>query len=95
MRMRLINQYFINQYHYFLIFSASGIIFVLYIINELYLIITLIFGLPAIHHVNKFSVNKSYKINIPAITLLLGQHKRHPEFPVVTRESRRNSRKTT
>ena len=25
----------------------------------------------------------------------LGQHKRHPEFPVVTRESRRNSRKTT
>ena len=24
----------------------------------------------------------------------LGQHKRHPEFPVVTRESRRNSRKT-
>src|SRR5574341_39448 len=26
---------------------------------------------------------------------LLGQHKRHPEFPVVTRESRRNSRKTT
>ena len=23
----------------------------------------------------------------------LGQHKRHPEFPVVTRESRRNSRK--
>ena len=26
---------------------------------------------------------------------LLGQHKRQPEFPVVTRESRRNSRKTT
>src|SRR5574341_421418 len=25
----------------------------------------------------------------------LGQHKRQPEFPVVTRESRRNSRKTT
>ena len=25
----------------------------------------------------------------------LGQHKRHPEFPVVTRESRRTSRKTT
>src|SRR5574340_1499848 len=25
----------------------------------------------------------------------LGQHKRHPEFPDVTRESRRNSRKTT
>ena len=25
----------------------------------------------------------------------LGQHKRHPEFPVVTRESRYNSRKTT
>ena len=25
----------------------------------------------------------------------LGQHKRHPEFPVVTRESRSNSRKTT
>ena len=25
----------------------------------------------------------------------LGQHKRHPECPVVTRESRRNSRKTT
>ena len=25
----------------------------------------------------------------------LGQHKRHHEFPVVTRESRRNSRKTT
>src|SRR5574340_1359664 len=25
----------------------------------------------------------------------LGQHKRHPEFPVVTRESHRNSRKTT
>ena len=25
----------------------------------------------------------------------LGQHKRHPEFPVVIRESRRNSRKTT
>src|SRR5574341_584821 len=25
----------------------------------------------------------------------LGQHKRHPEFPVVTRESRCNSRKTT
>src|SRR5574337_1309258 len=25
----------------------------------------------------------------------LGQHKRHPEFPVETRESRRNSRKTT
>src|SRR5574340_1217795 len=25
----------------------------------------------------------------------LGQHKRYPEFPVVTRESRRNSRKTT
>ena len=25
----------------------------------------------------------------------LGQQKRHPEFPVVTRESRRNSRKTT
>ena len=25
----------------------------------------------------------------------LGQHKRKPEFPVVTRESRRNSRKTT
>src|SRR5574341_13544 len=25
----------------------------------------------------------------------LGQHKRHPEFPVVTREYRRNSRKTT
>src|SRR5574342_594985 len=25
----------------------------------------------------------------------LGQHKRHPDFPVVTRESRRNSRKTT
>src|SRR5574337_886737 len=25
----------------------------------------------------------------------LGQHKRHPEFPVVPRESRRNSRKTT
>src|SRR5574342_348560 len=25
----------------------------------------------------------------------LGQHKRHPEFPVVTRESRRNSRNTT
>src|SRR5574337_665202 len=25
----------------------------------------------------------------------LDQHKRHPEFPVVTRESRRNSRKTT
>ena len=25
----------------------------------------------------------------------LGQHKRHPEFPVVTRESRRNSGKTT
>src|SRR5574337_1968893 len=25
----------------------------------------------------------------------LGQHKRHSEFPVVTRESRRNSRKTT
>ena len=25
----------------------------------------------------------------------LGQHKRHPEFPVGTRESRRNSRKTT
>src|SRR5574340_1218701 len=25
----------------------------------------------------------------------LGQHKRHPEFPVVTRESRRNSRKIT
>src|SRR5574337_1378184 len=25
----------------------------------------------------------------------LGQHKRHPEFPVVTRESRRNSRKPT
>ena len=24
-----------------------------------------------------------------------GQHKRQPEFPVVTRESRRNSRKTT
>src|SRR5574339_825451 len=24
-----------------------------------------------------------------------GQHKRHPEFPVVTRESRRNSRNTT
>ena len=24
----------------------------------------------------------------------LGQHKRHPEFPVLTRESRRNSRKT-
>src|SRR5574337_880407 len=23
----------------------------------------------------------------------LGQHKRHPEFPIVTRESRRNSRK--
>src|SRR5574341_1326199 len=26
---------------------------------------------------------------------LLGQHKRQPECPVVTRESRRNSRKTT
>ena len=25
----------------------------------------------------------------------LGQHKRQPEFPIVTRESRRNSRKTT
>ena len=25
----------------------------------------------------------------------LGQHKRQPEFPVVTRESRRKSRKTT
>src|SRR5574342_666033 len=25
----------------------------------------------------------------------LGQHKRHPEFPVVTRESHRNLRKTT
>src|SRR5574337_1240094 len=25
----------------------------------------------------------------------LGQHKRQPEFPVVTREARRNSRKTT
>src|SRR5574337_1253721 len=25
----------------------------------------------------------------------LGQHKRHPEFPLVTLESRRNSRKTT
>src|SRR5574338_452324 len=25
----------------------------------------------------------------------LGQHKRHPEFPVVTRESRHKSRKTT
>src|SRR5574337_18123 len=25
----------------------------------------------------------------------LGQHKRQPEFPVVTQESRRNSRKTT
>ena len=25
----------------------------------------------------------------------MGQHKRHPEFPVVTRESRRNSRKPT
>src|SRR5574337_10503 len=25
----------------------------------------------------------------------LGQHRRHPEFPVVTRESRLNSRKTT
>ena len=25
----------------------------------------------------------------------LGQHKRHPEFPVVTRESHRNSRKST
>ena len=25
----------------------------------------------------------------------LGQHKRKPEFPIVTRESRRNSRKTT
>ena len=25
----------------------------------------------------------------------LGQHKRHPEFPVVSRESRRNSRTTT
>src|SRR5574337_356813 len=25
----------------------------------------------------------------------LGQHKRQPEFPVVTRESRRNSRNTT
>lgn len=49
----------------------SILFFVLYIINELYLIITLIFGLPAIHHVNKFSVNKSYKINIPAITLLI------------------------
>ena len=28
-------------------------------------------------------------------SLELGQHKRHPEFPVVTRESRRNSGKTT
>ena len=25
----------------------------------------------------------------------LGQHKRKPEFPIITRESRRNSRKTT
>lgn len=49
----------------------SILFFVLYIINELYLIITLIFGLPAIHHVNKFNVSKGYKINIPAITLLI------------------------
>ena len=38
--------------------------------------------------------NKVAKL-IKKLLDFLGQHKRKPEFPVVTRESRLNSRKTT